>query len=246
VFEIGSTLREARVRRKTTLQQAEDDTKIRVKYIQAMENEDFDVMPSPAYVKGFLRTYSQYLGLDPDVMLEEYRSRFEPDEEHEPFGGHSALGRPRAHRRRNTLAFVAVICLLILGLLYLLGRGYGTPSKPSTPPLGATSPTTSPSTSSRPSSHPSASPTHHVFTVRVAAVDGACWLEARRGTASGPILYMATLAQGQVHTFKGIATLYVRLGVPYYAAITINGTRHRPVETVATSYQVTKKGVVRQ
>jgi len=50
VFEIGSTLRETRVRRKTTLQQAEDDTKIRVKYIQAMENEDFELMPSPAYV----------------------------------------------------------------------------------------------------------------------------------------------------------------------------------------------------
>ena len=92
MFEIGSTLRETRVRRKTTLQQAEDDTKIRVKYIQAMENDDFDLMPSAAYVKGFLRTYSHYLGLDADVILEEYRSRFEPNEEHEPFGGNSALG----------------------------------------------------------------------------------------------------------------------------------------------------------
>ena len=122
VFEIGSTLRETRVRRKTTLQQAEDDTKIRVKYIQAMENDDFDLMPSAAYVKGFLRTYSLYLGLDANVILDEYRSRFEPNEEHEPFGGNSALGRPHAHRRRNTLTFIAVVCLLILGLLYVLGR----------------------------------------------------------------------------------------------------------------------------
>ena len=65
MFEIGTTLREARVRRKLTLQQVEEDTKIRVKYIQAMENEDFDVMPAPAYVKGFLQTYATYLGLDP-------------------------------------------------------------------------------------------------------------------------------------------------------------------------------------
>ena len=64
MFEIGNTLREARVRRKLTLQQAEEETKVRVKYIQAMENEDFDVLPSPAYVKGFLRTYSTFLGLD--------------------------------------------------------------------------------------------------------------------------------------------------------------------------------------
>ena len=64
MFEIGTTLREGRVRRKLTLQQVEDDTKIRVKYIQAMENEDFEVMPSPAYVRGFVRTYATYLGLD--------------------------------------------------------------------------------------------------------------------------------------------------------------------------------------
>src|SRR5665647_2137287 len=59
VFEIGNTLREARVRRTLTLQQVEEDTKIRVKYVQAMENEDFDLMPGATYVKGFLRTYSE-------------------------------------------------------------------------------------------------------------------------------------------------------------------------------------------
>ena len=78
MFEIGNTLREARVRRNLTLQQVEEDTKIRVKYVQAMENEDFDVMPGATYVKGFLRTYSEYLGLDPDVILDEYRSRVGP------------------------------------------------------------------------------------------------------------------------------------------------------------------------
>ena len=77
MFEIGSTLRETRVRRKTTLQQAEDDTKIRVKYIQAMENDDFDLMPSSAYVKGFLRTYADYLGLDADVAAGEQLPLFE-------------------------------------------------------------------------------------------------------------------------------------------------------------------------
>ena len=75
MFEIGNTLREARVRRNLTLQQVEEDTKIRVKYVQAMENEDFDVMPGATYVKGFLRTYS-------DV----------------------SRPRPRRHRRRVSLA----------------------------------------------------------------------------------------------------------------------------------------------
>ena len=108
MFEIGSTLREARVRRKLTLQQAEEDTKIRVKYLQAMENEDFDLMPGQAYIKGFLQTYAQYLGLDPAIILDEYRSRGTARQEHQPFGGASIIGKPHSHRRRNTLAFIAV------------------------------------------------------------------------------------------------------------------------------------------
>ena len=142
MFEIGNTLREARVRRNLTLQQVEEDTKIRVKYVQAMENEDFDVMPGATYVKGFLRTYSTYLGLDPDVILDEYRSRISPaSEKHEPFGGSSVLGKPHSHRGRNTLVFVAVLCLLVLGVIWVLGRG-GEQKAPQTSPsaLGIGSP----------------------------------------------------------------------------------------------------------
>ena len=242
MFEIGSTLRETRVRRKTTLQQAEDDTKIRVKYIQAMENEDFDLMPSPAYVKGFLRTYSTYLGLDASVMLDEYRSRFEPDEEHEPFGGNSALGRPRAHRRRNTLTFVAVVCLAILGLLYVLGR-YNGGNSPTSPPVTVVSHT--PQTS--PSAHVSSSSTPSAFyAVRVVADRGTCWVQVARTAAAAQVLYEATMAQGQSHTVRVRGTVYVRLGVPAYVAITVTGQApFRPVETASNTYRVTRQGVVK-
>jgi transcriptional regulator with XRE-family HTH domain len=240
VFEIGSTLRETRVRRKTTLQQAEDDTKIRVRYIQAMENDDFDLMPSPAYVKGFLRTYCEYLGLDADVILEEYRSRFEPSEEHEPFGGNSALGRPRAHRRRNTLTFIALVSLLILGLLYVLGRYDGSGNKPA-PPVTVLSPT------------PQTTPTVHAtattaagFTVRIVAAQGPCWVQVTRGAAAGPVAYQATLALGQSYTLRARNTLYVRLGVPTDVSIKVTGrAAFRPVETAATTYRVSRKGVVK-
>jgi cytoskeleton protein RodZ len=241
VFEIGSTLRETRVRRKTTLQQAEDDTKIRVKYIQAMENDDFDLMPSAAYVKGFLRTYSEYLGLDADVMIEEYRSRFEPNEEHEPFGGNSALGKPRAHRRRNTLAFIAVICLLIIGVLYVIGRG-NPANKPTTPP-----PVTvlSPTPRTTPSAHQTAAAAKH-FTVRLVAAGGSCWVQVRTSGIAGPIVYQSTMPQGQVHALKTHVPLYVRLGVPAYVSITVDGRgAFTPAETVSNNYEVTRKGVVK-
>ncbi|MGZ4200275.1 MAG: helix-turn-helix domain-containing protein [Thermoleophilia bacterium] len=242
MFEIGSTLRETRVRRKTTLQQAEDDTKIRVKYIQAMENDDFDLMPSPAYVKGFLRTYSLYLGLDADVMLDEYRSRFEPNEEHEPFGGNSALGRPHAHRRRNTLTFIAVVCLLILGLLYVLGR-YNSSNKPTTPPPPVTIVSHTPQAS--PTVHHTSTPSGQ-FAVRVVADRGSCWVQARKTGIAGPILYEATMSQGQSHLFKARHPIYLRLGVPAYVSIAVDGKgAFRPAETVANNYEVTRKGVVR-
>ncbi len=240
MFEIGSTLRETRVRRKTTLQQAEDDTKIRVKYIQAMENDDFDLMPSPAYVKGFLRTYSIYLGLDADVMLDEYRSRFEPNEEHEPFGGNSALGRPHAHRRRNTLTFIAVVCLLILGLLYVLGR-YNSGKSPALPPVTVISHTPRPS----PTTRHTATPTGR-FAVRVVADGGSCWIQVRKSGIAGPILYQTTMSQGQSRTFRTGSALYLRLGVPAYVTIAVDGrSSYRPAETVATNYEVTRKGVVK-
>ena len=243
MFEIGSTLRETRVRRKTTLQQAEDDTKIRVKYIQAMENDDFDLMPSAAYVKGFLRTYSEYLDLDANVIVEEYRSRFEPNEEHEPFGGNSALGRPHAHRRRNTLTFIAVICLLIIGVLYVIGRGNSTGKPPTPLPVTVISPT------------PKTTPTaHHTttttatgrFTVHLVAAGGACWVQVRTTGIAGQVIYESTMAQGQTHAIKTSQPVYVRLGVPAYVSITVNGrSAYTPTETVSNNYKVTRKGVVK-
>jgi cytoskeleton protein RodZ len=64
LFEIGNSLREARVRRGIEFAQAELATKIRGKYLRALEEEHFEVLPAETYVKGFLRTYAEYLGLD--------------------------------------------------------------------------------------------------------------------------------------------------------------------------------------
>jgi cytoskeleton protein RodZ len=76
VFEIGNSLREARERQGLGYPEIELATKIRAKYIRALEEEDFTAIPGDAYIRGFLRTYADYLGLDPDVYVDEYASRF--------------------------------------------------------------------------------------------------------------------------------------------------------------------------
>ncbi len=245
MFEIGSTLREARVRRKLTLQQVEEDTKIRVKYVQAMENEDFDIIPSPTYVKGFLRTYAEYLELDPRMILDEYRSRFMPDQELEPFGGSSALGRPRRQRRRSNLAFVAVAALLVLALIWVLGRaggGQGT----GTPPVAVVTTTPTPSVSSTPSPKATKTPVPVSGALLAVLTQDRCWLEVRRGGATGTVVYSATLPAGAVKRFRDARALYVRFGNPVAVRVKVNGGPARGLgTTVATSYLVTKDGMRR-
>ena len=70
---IGPTLREARNRRKVDLSEVEAAIKIRVRYLQAMENEEWDALPGGAYTRGFIRTYASYLGLDGERLADDYR-----------------------------------------------------------------------------------------------------------------------------------------------------------------------------
>ena len=66
---IGERLVRARETRGLTLEDAERDTRISRRYLQALESEQFEIIPAPVYARGFLRSYSQYVGLDPQEML---------------------------------------------------------------------------------------------------------------------------------------------------------------------------------
>jgi len=72
---VGATLREARNRRKIDLSEVEAATKIRVRYLRAIENEEWDLLPGDAYARGFVRTYASYLGLDAERLAEQQRRR---------------------------------------------------------------------------------------------------------------------------------------------------------------------------
>jgi cytoskeletal protein RodZ len=67
--ELGNTLSRARRARGITIEDAERDTHVSRRYLQALESEDFSVFPAPVYARGFLRTYSRYLGLNPEELM---------------------------------------------------------------------------------------------------------------------------------------------------------------------------------
>ncbi len=230
MFEIGTTLREARVRRNLTLQQVEEDIKIRVKYVQAMENEDWDVMPGVTYVKGFLRTYSTYLGLDPEVIIGEFRTRaMAPSaEHHEPFGGSSVIGKPHSHRGRNTIVIVAIVCLIALAAIYALGmlNGGDGGGEPTTEPgaLGIGSPSPTASKTPKPQTSGTATPASQKNLVKISAVHGDCWMEVRRTGSTGVVLFSGTLKQGDKKPFKG-KDIWMTLGAPGNVQLEVAGKK---------------------
>jgi cytoskeleton protein RodZ len=133
--EIGATLREARMRAHIDVSEIEAQTKIRAKYLRALENEEWDLLPGPTFVKSFLRTYGDALALDGRALVEEYKLGYErPGEGDRPELGQqpavSTWRRPRSRPRgqepragpsRAYLVAVGavalVIVLLIVGLL---------------------------------------------------------------------------------------------------------------------------------
>ena len=141
MFEIGNSLREARLRQGLEIPRIEAETKIRGKYLRALEEEQFEVLPGDTYVKGFLRTYADYLGLDGQLYLDEYSSRFAASEEI-PFA-QSTSTQPRRRQRRRmeaNLVVVALAAIVAITVLVVVGlSGLGSDSDGDTPPPAATS-----------------------------------------------------------------------------------------------------------
>ena len=87
------------MRQRLDIADVEDRTKIRAKYLRALENEEFGMLPGPTFVKTFLRTYAEALGLDPQRLVEDYRTGYESAEEVEQQV--QSLGPPGVGRDRR-------------------------------------------------------------------------------------------------------------------------------------------------
>ena len=155
--EIGPTLREARMRARIDVSEIEAQTKIRAKYLRALENEEWGLLPGPTFVKSFLRTYAQALGLDGRALVEEYRLHHEdPNEGFEPIVGSPRSTRGRSPRQGPSRGYIiavtatlALIALLIVLLATSGGGGSGKPSSASSAGTHTTARRTTSSTAAR-------------------------------------------------------------------------------------------------
>ena len=208
MFEIGNSLREARSRRGVEFAQVEQATKIRGKYLRALEDERFDTLPSQTYVKGFLRTYADYLGLDGQLYVDEYNSRFVVGEDLDRQSRIPAGPRDRRVQRNVALLAIAAIAVATIVVISAWKTSGGDHAAPP------------------PAKKPAAT---HKATVgaylEISAVGGPSTVIVNKTDADGRILFQGTLGRGETEAFDG-KRFWLNIGSPENLVIKIAG---RPV-----------------
>jgi cytoskeleton protein RodZ len=207
VFEIGNSLREARERQELGYPEIELATKIRAKYVRALEEEDFTAIPGDAYIRGFLRTYAEYLGLDGDVYVDEYASRFITSWRDElPPKPERPRIRTRGRPIDRRVVLIAVVGAAVVAALAFAAFSIPGSSKPHAPGPGA-------------GTKQSSKPTQQLV---LTGVKGGTYVEVRRNTASGKLDLQGTVARGQVDRIPG-DRFYLLVRVPAGVRITLDG-----------------------
>ncbi len=241
MFEIGNSLREARLRQGLEFPELEQATKIRGKYLRALEDEQFDILPGQTYVKGFLRTYSEYLGLDGQLYVDEYNSRYITGDEETPLRAQSkSVGR--SPRVESSVVLVALAAIGVLTALVVVAWRFGSDTPETAIPDFSTQPpaATTGETGQRPRRR--AAPLARTF---VTARFGDSWMEVRANTGAGKLVYQGTVNRGQTLRFVRHRRLIVRMGRPGNLRIRVNGRVRKLPTTEPGTFVVTPQGVSR-
>ncbi|HYH27457.1 MAG TPA: helix-turn-helix domain-containing protein [Actinomycetota bacterium] len=221
---IGRALRKARLRRGKSLQEASRETRVKAEYLSALEAETFDILLGDVYVRGFLRSYSRYLGLNPDKVVAVYDREYgrsppepAPVDLAPGVGVESVVDVPERHRRTAWVlaAAAALIVLISAGAIGLLNRSAPTPEVADPPATAAVA----------------GAPTLPV------QVD----LEATQGVGAVVLVdgssedgFSGPLAPGEAYSFEGQRSIKVHLDSGASVKLRVNG---KVLETVGVPGQ---------
>jgi hypothetical protein len=219
MFEIGSSLREARVRQGLDFEEMESRTKVRAKYLRALEDEQFETLPANTYVKGFLRVYADALGLDGRLYVDEYNSRFVAGEEESPLRSRRApAARSRRRQRRESrLLALALLAIAVITALVIAAWKFGGSDEPRVRGLAGAATAKRGAAAGR-----ATTPARRVF-VEIRAVRGDSYVLVRAGSRAGRELFRGTLERGQKQPFDG--PLYLSFSAPANVQVRLNGNR---------------------
>ena len=225
MFDIGSSLREARLRQGSDLIEAEAATKIRSKYLRALEEERFEVLPAQTYVKGFLRSYADYLGLDGQLYVDEFNSRYVIGElEDGPVIRTSrSTARARAHRKAESRVLVAALAgIAVVTALVVVAWKWGGQEPRTIPNLGEGPAAGGQAQQPAPSRPGVATP---AVRLQLSATGGNSWIAVYRKSPSEDLVFAGTLERGRSMTFSGRQQLWIHVTTPENVRARINGDR---------------------
>jgi len=244
MFEIGGSLREARLKRNLPPADVQKAIRIRDRYLQALEEERWELLPGDAYVKGFLRTYADYLGLDGNLYVDEYNNRYAHPEEpllvperfartKRSFGGAGLL--------RPLLAVGAIVAIVAAVAAWQLSGSSG--PKQSAPPTSAPT-TTAPRTTAPKKHHKKHVSAALPSRAMVVASRGNSWLWVRSGSASGPTVYEGTLVQGTtLHVSLKNGPVWIRMGDPPSLDVHLGGKLVHGLPSQVGNVLLTRRGL---
>lgn len=216
--QLGDTLRERRVSLGISIETAETDTKIRGRLLEAIESGDYDRLPNPGYVRGYVSSYARYLELDPIPLLAMYRAETGAGRFHDV---NLPEDNPvsRRHEQHAVPWRVSIISAVLVVVLAVAGwvayRAYHGPSAP--PPIPSTS--TTESSTPQGQTQTSAPP----FTLKVSVSANAA--STLKATIDGSTAYNGTLAGGQTQTFQVTQSAVLKIGKPSVVSVTRDGKK---------------------
>ena len=197
------------MRRGVDFAQAELATKVRGKYLRALEEEQFDMLPAQTYVKGFLRTYAEYLGLDGQLYVDEYNSRFVgTGDDHEPRTRRSAARPQRRHRRIETNVVLVALAAIAIVMVVVISAWKASDNN-SPPPPKAT--------------HPPPRRHHATPLLTLTGLRGSTHVAARVGSAAGNVAFDGTIAKGDTPLALRGRRLWLQIDSPENLRIQVHG-----------------------
>ncbi len=225
MFEIGTSLRDARLRQGYELTDAEAATKIRAKYLNALEEERFELLPAQTYVKGFLHAYADYLGLDGQLYVDEYNSRYVAGEDELSLRGRRrGASTSHAHRRvESRMVLAALAGIAALSAFVVIAWTTGDSPPPPIPNI-ATGPSGSPAATAPARKGATGKPRPAALSITAAA--GPSSLTINKSSATGELLFAGTLERDKSLRFTW-RRLWIQAASPENLIVRLNGRRVR-------------------
>ncbi|MEG6521730.1 helix-turn-helix domain-containing protein [Desulfotomaculum sp. 1211_IL3151] len=224
--QIGEALRNARNEKGYSLKYLEEATKIRAKYLEALENENFDILPGPVYAKAFLRTYAKYLELDTEEIMAEYNGLSKNNdtqpqaEETKPFDPEATTSI--AKKWKYLVAGLAIVSLFAFNSLY--NNGQNQDNKPEIPKNTAQEqPNTqgpSPENLNTPGQATNNEKDQGVRVVLKVNDEQQSWMQVE---ADGNTVFSGLVGPGEMKDFKAKQKIYLHVGNAGAVEVNVNG-----------------------